>query len=65
MWHPNGVVARTAFFARTTTPTHDPLGDSFDRQGYNRSPWLTSTSWMKSQAPEQVGSLWRHMRGPD
>ena len=65
MWHLNGVVARTAFFTRTTATTLDPLGDSFDRQGYNRSPWLTSTTWMKSHAPEQVKSLWRQLRGPD
>ena len=65
MWHLNGVVARTAFFTRTTAPTLDPLGDSFDRQGYNRSPWLTSATWVKAHAPEQMKSLWRHVRGPD
>lgn len=65
MWRLNGVVARTAFFTRTTAPTLDPLGDSFQRQGYNRSAWLTSTTWMKAHAPEQVRGLWRRVRGPD
>lgn len=65
MWHLNGVVARTAFFTRTTAPTLDPLGDGWSQQGYNDSPWLASVTWMKAHAPERARSLWRLVRGPD
>lgn len=30
------VVENTAFFVRNAHPTHDPYGDGWDRQGYNR-----------------------------
>lgn len=65
MWHLRGVVARTAFFTRTTAPILDPLGDGWQLQGYNCSWWLVSMTWMKAHAPERVRSLWRRVRGPD
>ena len=65
MWHLNGLMARTAFFTRTSAPMFDPLGDGWPQQRYNQSPWRTSTSWMKAHAPDPVRSLWRQVRGPD
>ena len=65
MWYLNAVVARTAFFTRTHAPTLDPLGDSWNLQGYNDYRRLSAVIWLKEHAPEQVKSLWRLMRGPD
>jgi predicted O-methyltransferase YrrM len=65
MWHLSGVVARTAFFTRTTAATLDPFGDGWWLQGYNRSRSLAATAWMKTHAPERVKSFWRRVRGPD
>ncbi len=56
MFEPLEVVGRTALFRRTAVPAHEPLGDGWWLQGYNRRPLLRYT-WkerLRSRLPREV-----------
>ena len=65
MWRLRGVLSRTAFLGRTSTPMLDPFGDAWQARGYNCSRRPASTAWIRAHDRERVRSLRRRVRGPD
>jgi hypothetical protein len=66
MWQAQALVGHTAFFTRSRTPAHDPFGDGWWLQGYNR-PTRTDAAlgWARSHAPAALKSAWRAVRRVD
>jgi predicted O-methyltransferase YrrM len=61
MWDLVDVVANTAFFRRTNSPTVDPLGDGWWLQGHNKRhtfahlpPGQRFVAWAKEKTPQRL-----------